>query len=169
MSQQDIFKKAIAAKLSGDEAGFKAAISEAIKSKAKQMIAESRFQRGPGIEQVDDNWYLVTAPIQVADGAANVPAGQYNLSIQIASGNDSDSAWADIVTVEVHPLESDEIVATLQGQEAQSFVDSFVPEQIRSFLDDRGHDSYAAGAERRNDDNMADMGAERQQAQRAGF
>lgn len=43
MSQQDIFKKAIAAKLAGDEEGFKAAISEAIKSKAKAMLAEGKL------------------------------------------------------------------------------------------------------------------------------
>ncbi|MNC26040.1 hypothetical protein D3C75_741570 [compost metagenome] len=151
MSQQDIFKKAIAAKLSGDEEGFKAAISEAIKSKAKAMLSESMRRSSAAfyrdqqnrVEQVADKSYLFDGPIDLPEGVApNVPAGQYSVVVDIDCDNDADSAWAYATMVQIFPMGDDTVLAELHGQEADHFAQQFLEGKGFEGISDYASEAY---------------------------
>lgn len=160
MSQQDIFKKAIAAKLAGDEEGFKSAISEAIKAKTKALIVESRPQYvPPNIEQHDSNWFGIPEVNLPEGNAAQVPAGVYELGVGTEPASDSDSAFANFTEVQVFNEEGDSI-ATLHGDDADAFVQQYVPRNAQEVMHDRAGEQYMKQAQEYNDDAMADAGAE---------
>lgn len=170
MSQQDIFKKAIAAKLSGDEEGFKAAISEAIKSKTKQMLGEtalkvneSAMYRGPGVEEVDKNWYYVYQPFNLPEGnVAKLPAGPYVASFNVGlHPRFGDSA--QVLEVEVCHPDDDQVLANLFGDEGEAFYNQYIPQETRNWIDSKAEDGIEGDAERQHNDNQADIGYERQQ------
>lgn len=152
MSQQtELFQKALAAKLAGDEDGFKSAIREAIVAKTKAIIGEgvkalkeSRY-KGPGVEQVDTDWFFVDQPFQLPDGnVAGLPAGAYTCSINATGVTYGGSLEID--SIEVHPADDDTILASLDGKQADQFFSAHVPEAARDWIqttvgyaqDDRG-------------------------------
>lgn len=169
MSQQDIFKKAIAAKLAGDEDGFKAAISEAIKAKTKQILGENEFQ-GPGVEVVGDNWFFVSTPFIVPEGnSSGIPAGQYTASFKARADGIEDQA--SIEALELHPGDNDSIVASFTGDEAASIANQYLPHDVLMFADNFVEQSYHSpdNVNRRHDDELEDRAAADLSSQRAGM
>lgn len=172
MSQQDIFKKAIAAKLAGDDEGFKSAISEAIKAKTKQMlgetamkIAESAQYKGPGVEKVDDEWYYVYQPFNLPEGnPANLPAGPYVASFEIGlPARVSQYAEIGVQTVEVCHPDDDRVLATLHGEQGEAFYTQYIPQETRDWIDTTAQYQLDDQAERQEHDRQADIGYERDQ------
>lgn len=172
MSQQDIFKKAIAAKLSGDEEGFKAAISEAIKSKAKAMLSEGKQKihesaeyKGPGVEKVDDEWYFVHQPFNLPEGnIANLPAGQYVASFEVGMPQRvSQYAEIGVQTVEVCHPDDDQVLATLHGQQGEEFYAQYIPQETRDWIDTTAQYQQDDRAERQEFERQEDIGYERNQ------
>lgn len=165
MSQQEIFKKAIAAKLAGDEEGFKSAISEAIKAKTKQMLSENQY-KGNGVEMVGDDWFLVTAKFAVPEAnEAGVPAGYYTASFKArADGLDN---HATVEALEFHPEGDDSIVASFTGEQANKIAAQYLPHSALMFADSFVEKAYNgdANVQSRQNDSQEDMAADRLSSQ----
>lgn len=175
MSQSEIFRTAIAAKLKGDDAAFTAAIKEAIKEKAKEVlgevrqpVTESAQHKGPGVEEVDRNWYYVHEPFQIPEGnVAGLPAGPYTASLNIGlHPRFGDSPV--VLEVEICHPGDDQVLKAITGNEAESFYD-YIPEATRNWINSKVADGMEVDAERQHNDSQADMGYERQQAARTNM
>lgn len=166
MSQSEIFRTAIAAKLKGDDAAFTAAIKEAIKEKTKQMLGESAQYKGPGVEKVDDEWYFVHQPFNLPEGnSANLPAGQYVASFEVGmpqrvSQYDNNIG---VQTVEICHPDDDQVLATLQGPTGEEFYNQYIPQATRDWIDSTAQYQLDDQGERQEQDRLADIGYERNQ------
>lgn len=148
MSQQELFQKALAAKLAGDDVGFQQAVREAIVAKTKSILgekplAESQY-KGPGVEQVDRDWFFVDQPFNVPEGnAAGIPAGSYTCSVNATGVSYGGSL--EIEALEVHPADDDATIANLTGDAAYQFF-GLIPQAAQNWIsstveyaqDDRG-------------------------------
>lgn len=149
MSQQELFQKALAAKLAGDDAGFQQAVREAIVAKTKSILgetkplAESQY-KGPGVEEVDRGWFYVDQAFEVPEGnSAGVPAGSYTCSVNATGVSYGGSL--EIESLEVHPGNDDAVLANLTGDAAYQFF-GLIPQAAQNWIastveyaqDDRG-------------------------------
>lgn len=165
MSQQDIFKKAIAAKLAGDEEGFKAAISEAIKAKTKAMLSESPY-KGNGVEMVGDDWFLVTQQFAVPEAnTAGIPAGYYTASFKARADGLDDHATVE--ALEFHPGDDDSIVASFTGEQANKIASQYLPHSALMFADSFVEKAFNSdkAVQQRQTDSQEDMAADRLSSQ----
>lgn len=154
MSQTDIFKKAIAAKLAGDEEGFKSAISEAIKAKTKQLLGESQH-KGNGVEMVGDDWFLVTQQFAVPEAnEAGLPAGYYTASFKARADGLDDHATVE--AVDFHPGDDDSIAASFTGEQANKIAAQYLPHSALMFADSFVEKAYAAQSQQRQNDELED-------------
>lgn len=167
MSQQDIFKKAIAAKLAGDEEGFKSAISEAIKAKTKQMLGESMY-KGNGVEMVGDDWFLVTTKFAVPEAnSAGLPAGYYTASFKARADGLDDHATVE--AVDFHPGDEDSIAASFTGEEANKIASQYLPHAALMFADHyvEQANNTPERIQQRQNDSLEDQAEDRLSNQRA--
>lgn len=168
MKQTDLFNKAIVAKLSGNEEAFKTAISEAIKAKAKAMLGESRQgikenaqHKGPGVEEVDKNWYYVYQPFNLPEGnVANLPAGPYVASFNIGlHPRFGDSP--QVLEVEVCHPDDDQVLTSLYGEQGEAFYSQYIPQETRRWIDNVAQNHLDDQGESQEQDRLADIGADR--------
>lgn len=152
MSQQDIFKKAIAAKLAGDDEGFKAAISEAIKAKTKALLSEAQ-NKGNGVELVGDDWFLVTTKFAVPEAnEAGLPAGYYTASFKARADGLDDHATVE--AIDFHPDDDDSIAASFTGEQANKIAAQYLPHSALMFADsyvEQAYNSPEHSQQRQND------------------
>lgn len=169
MSQQDIFKKAIAAKLAGDEEGFKSAISEAIKAKTKQMLSENQY-KGNGVEMVGDDWFLVSTKFAVPEAnSAGIPAGYYTASFKARADGLDDHATVE--ALEFHPGDEDSVAASFTGEQANKIAAQYLPHNALMFADSFVEKAYNSpdASQQRQTDSQEDQADDQLSAQRAGM
>jgi len=160
MSQQTaLFQQALAAKLAGNEEGFKAAVREAIIAKTKAILGESSRYKGPGVEEVDTGWFFVDRPFSLPEGnPAGVPAGQYTASFHISGISYGGSL--EFEEAQIHPVDDDAILASLDAGPAEQIF-STLPQQVQDWVSSSVESSQSDRGEAAEFDRQQDMAADR--------